>query len=110
MKEFNVEDVVLIYKNTPTFTDGTIAQVIDRDPNDNSYAVADLRDIGKADKDIGIILNRYAKWVKPDDMVKLSFDKPKPESKFKVVMTVFYYVLCILVGVLGGKLLTEFTR
>lgn len=77
MTKFNVEDVVVIYKDTPTFNEGTVAQIIDRDPNDNSYAVADLRDVGKADRDIGIILNRYVKWVKPENMQKLNFNKPK---------------------------------
>ena len=81
MIKFEVEDVVLVYKDTPTFKDGTIAQVIDRDPEDNSYAVADLRDIGKANKDLGIILTHYVKWVKPENMYKLSFDRPETSSR-----------------------------
>jgi hypothetical protein len=85
MKKFNVEDVVLIYKDTPTFLDGAVAQIIDRDPNDGSYAVADLRDIGKADRDINIILNRYSKWVSPEHMVKLTFDLPKPSLTTRIL-------------------------
>lgn len=75
--KFSVEDVVLVYKDTPTFKDGTVGQIIDRDPHDDSYAVADLRDIGKADRDISTILNRHVKWVKPENMVALTFDRPK---------------------------------
>ncbi len=82
--KFNVEDVVLVYKNTPTFKDGAICQVIDRDPNDDSYSVADLRDIGKADRDIGIILNRYAKWVKPENMKKLYFEPKKNYTRYLI--------------------------
>jgi hypothetical protein len=85
MKKFNVEDVVLVYKDTPTFKDGTVGQIIDRDPHDNSYAVADLRDIGKADRDIGTILNRHAKWVKPENMTKLNFEKPKKNWFFRIL-------------------------
>ena len=77
MNKFEIEDVVLIYKGAPTFVDGMVGQIIDRDPHDDSYAVADLRDIGKANRDIGVILNNYTKWVSPDYMVKLSFDPPK---------------------------------
>ena len=77
MKEFEIEDVVLIYENTPTFEEGAICQVIDRDPNDNSYAVADMRDIGKADRDIDVILRRHVKWVSPTDMIRLTFNRPE---------------------------------
>lgn len=97
MNDFNVEDVVLVYKETPTFEEGAICQVIDRDPNDNSYAVADLRDIGKADRDISIILNRYAKWVNPENMVKLEFDKPEDEGHFFID-----YILPALIGAIMG--------
>ena len=98
--KFNVEDVVLIYKDTPTFKDGTVGQIIDRDPNDDSYAVADLRDIGKADRDISIILNRYVKWVKPEHMVKLSFDKPEPQTDLKLWLVVGFVTACVLGGIL----------
>ena len=75
--KFQVEDVVLVYKKTPTFEEGAVCQIIDKDPNDNSYAVADLRDIGKADRDIDTILRRYVKWVNPENMSRLTFDKPE---------------------------------
>lgn len=74
MSKLNPEDVVLVYKGTPTFEDGMVGQIIDKDPNDGSYLVADLRDIGKADRDIGVILERYGKWVKPEHMEKLDFE------------------------------------
>lgn len=96
MNNFNVEDVVLVYKDTPTFEDGAVCQIIDRDPNDDSYAVADLRDIGKANKDIGVILNRYAKWVKPENMVKLEFEKVEERHFF------IDYILPVLIGILVG--------
>lgn len=97
MNDFNVEDVVLVYKDTPTFKDGAICQVIDRDPNDNSYAVADLRDIGKADRDIAVILKNHVKWVDPSNMVKLEFDKPEDESHFFID-----YILPALIGTIMG--------
>lgn len=99
MNDFNVEDVVLVYKDTPTFKDGTIAQVIDRDPHDNSYAVADLRDVGRADRDISIILERYVKWVDPKNMKLLTFDRPK-QSNFKKNLLLGGLMVGSLVGFL----------
>lgn len=96
MNDFNVEDVVLVYKDTPTFEDGAICQVIDRDPNDNSYAIADLRDIGKADRDISVILNRYVKWVSPENMIKLEFDKPKDTRILRYIQIFFRSFFFIL--------------
>ena len=80
MSQFKTEDVVLVYEGTPTFEDGMVGQIIDRDPNDDYYAVADLRDIGKADRDIGVILERHVKWIHPENMVKLEFDRPIEEE------------------------------
>ncbi len=85
MSDYKTQDVVLVYKGTPTFEDGMVGQVIDKDPNDGSYLVADLRDIGKADRDIGIILERYGKWVKPEHMRKLEFEKESFWSRLKGV-------------------------
>lgn len=100
MSNFNIEDVVLVYKDTPTFKDGTIAQIIDRDGNEpNEYLVADLRDIGKANRDINVILNRYGKWVKSENMHKLYFDKPK-ESKFIKRSIITTIILTIGLGIL----------
>lgn len=82
--KYKIEDVVLVYKDTPTFEEGTIAQVIDHDPNDDSYAIADLRDVGRADQDIMKILNLYVKWVKPENMKLLTFNKPKKPSKLAI--------------------------
>jgi hypothetical protein len=90
MKDFEVEDVVIIYENTPTFEGGTIAQIIDKDPNDNSYAVADLRDIGKADRDINVILQRYVKWVDSQNMDKIDFKKPEYKSKLPYIVTLVF--------------------
>lgn len=94
MSNLKPEDVVLVYKDTPTFEDGMIGQIIDKDPNDGSYLVADLRDIGKADRDIGVILERYGKWVKPEHMCKLEFEK---QSSFSVLPY-------IIGSILGGGL------
>lgn len=77
MDEYKVADIVLIYRGTPTFEEGNVGQIIDRDPDNNDYLVAPLRDIGKVDGDINKILQRYGKWVKPENMTKLEFDKPK---------------------------------
>jgi len=96
MSKFKTEDVVLVYEDTPTFEGGAICQVIDRDPNDNSYAIADLRDIGKADMDIAIILKRHVKWVKPEHMQLLQFKQPKMwDTKGKLIVL---YVLAVTLG------------
>jgi hypothetical protein len=75
MSKYKVEDVVLVYEQTPTFEHGAVCQVIDKDANAEEYLVADLRDVGKADRDINVILQYYAKWVKPENMRKLSFER-----------------------------------
>jgi hypothetical protein len=87
MNEFKVEDVVIVYKDTPTFKDGAVAQIIDKDPNDGSYAVADLRDVGKADRDIQKLLTRYVKWVDPTNMSKIEFKKVEVTNKKPFILT-----------------------
>lgn len=81
MSDFKPEDIVLVYTDTPTFEDGTVAQIIDRDPNDDSYSIVELKDIAKAKGNV-IKLYDMAKWVKPENMTKLSFVKP---DKFSVL-------------------------
>lgn len=75
--KYNTGDFVLVYKDTPTFKEGCLAQVIDRDPNDNSYAVADLRAVGLERGDIPSILNNHVKWVKEEHLTSINFNKPK---------------------------------
>lgn len=86
MSKYKVSDVVLIYEGNKAFPDGTVAQVIDYDPHDDSYAIADLRDIGIAGGDIGKILNRGLQWAKPEEMRKLTFKK---ESLWQRIFNVF---------------------
>jgi hypothetical protein len=94
MSNFNVEDIVIVYTGTPTFIDGSVGQIIDRDPNDNSYLVADLRHVGKANMDIGVIMKHYGKWVKPENMKKISLDKPK--------VFIPYYTIMLGFGIISG--------
>jgi hypothetical protein len=69
-------DVCIVYKDTPTYSDGGVVQVIDRDPNDGSYSVAHLQEVGKCDMDIIRILQHHAKWVKEEDLQLIDFTRP----------------------------------
>lgn len=87
---FDLDDIVLVYEDTPTFEKGAICQIIDRDPNDGSFAVADIRDMAVAQYNLTKILNRYSKWVKPEHMIKLEFKKPKSNK----LVSILPYLLC----------------
>ncbi len=94
--KFKTEDVVLVYKNTPTFEEGTVAQIIDKDVNEDEYLVADLRDVGKADRDIGALLQYHAKWVKAENMRVVKFSKP---AKYEyTLMLLFCFILGNLIN------------
>ena len=101
MSKFNIEDVVLLYKGTPTFEDGAVCQIIDRDPNDESYIVADLRDIGKADRDVNVILRRHTKWVKSEHMQKLEFDKLEEDDRLHFTAIQIFIIMAVTMSLLG---------
>jgi hypothetical protein len=80
--KFKQGDVCIVYTDTPTYTDGGVVQVIDRDPNDGSYVVAHLQEVGKCDMDVIRILQYHAKWVKEDDLQLIDLTRPlKVEEK-----------------------------
>lgn len=98
---YEIADVVIVCRGAETIEDGMVAQVIDRDPIDNSYLLADMRDVGKANCDIPTLLNNpfKLKWVKTEYMKHVDFDKPK----FKF-FSFDMFVLTSLLGLLGYQL------
>lgn len=73
----DIDTIIIIYENTPTFENGAIAKIVDRDPHDESYAVAELSDIYKENGDITKILERHVKWVKVHDFYPVYFERKK---------------------------------
>jgi hypothetical protein len=77
-------DVLAVYLNTPTYEAGGIVQVIDRDPIDQSYLVAHLQEVGLCDFNVPVIRERYAKWVKEENLQVINLNKPKPTRLTKL--------------------------
>jgi len=100
-KKINEDDIYLVYAETPTFAEGELVKILDYDSNDKSYAVAPLSDVYKFKGNIGRLLENSAKWVKPDNMTKLSYVKP---SKFNSL----YKVLALLGSLASGYALGSF--
>lgn len=74
--KYKVEQVMLVYDDTPTFEGGAVVQIIDFDSHHGSYLVSTLQDVGKKDRDIQRLLDT-GKWVKETDVVPLYFNRPK---------------------------------
>jgi hypothetical protein len=72
----------MVYKETPTFEGGELVKVLDRDPNDGSLAVATLEDVYRRDGDIIKLLQNSAKWVKPEHIQKLTFERERKYNHY----------------------------
>jgi hypothetical protein len=86
MEEYKVDDLVLIYEGTPTYEDGTLGKVIDRDISGDwdpepSYFVATLEEVYSAEGDIGKLMGQ-AKWVSQENITKVVFEKPEERGTF----------------------------
>lgn len=74
---------IRIYKKTPTFIDGDVAKIIDKDPKDNSYLAIPAESLRNVKIDVH--LYDHAKWVSPDNFELINFDRPyKPYMKYVV--------------------------
>lgn len=78
-------DLIIIYKGSPTFGDGILGQVIDRDPMDKSYAVASLESVFKEKGDVPKLLEYHVKWVAEDNINLINFDKPKKDYRNVII-------------------------
>ena len=93
----NVDDFVLIYSDTPTFKDGALGKIIDRDTHDKSYLVAPLEDVLKCEGDT-VKLLEYGKWVEDSNFKVITFDRP---NKLKsLLMDIPLYVSLLGMGYL----------
>ena len=75
--KYKVEDLLVVYKDTPTFKDGAIVKVIERDPNDGSYSVASLESIFETKGDKIKLTCYHCKWVKEQDVYPITFNRRK---------------------------------
>lgn len=76
--KYEVNTPIIIYKETPTFIDGGIGLIIERDPFTTSYGVVLLGAYYAYDADLEKLMRREMKWVAQDNLIPITFDKPKP--------------------------------
>lgn len=77
--KFEVNDDLLIYKDTEQFPEGALVRVVDRSmDNPETYLVITHEKIGEARGDVGRMYGEFSWWVHQDDCVKLSYNRPKP--------------------------------
>lgn len=74
--KYKVDDTLVVYNDAPTFVDGAIVKVIERDTIDGSYSVARLEDIYDAGGDITKLMERSCKWVKEEDVYPVIYKRP----------------------------------
>lgn len=74
--KYKPQDILVVYKGTPTFQFGALVQVIDYDPHDNSFLVAPLQDVYKYDGDIIKLMENSSKWIKQENAELVSFNRP----------------------------------
>ena len=77
--------LIKVYVGSPTFIDGELGKIIDRDPNDGSYAVAPLEAILKEEGNIDSLLRNHVKWVKESDIEPITFTRPKKSYKSYII-------------------------
>ena len=73
--EYTINTPVVIYTDTPTFIDGGIGIIIERDPFTLSYGVVLLEDYYVCNGDIMVLLKRHLKWIDPENLEPISLDK-----------------------------------
>ena len=110
MEEYKVDDLVLIYEGTPTYEDGTLAKVIDRDISgewdpDPSYFVVTLEEVYSSGGDI-LELMGQAKWVSSENLTGVDFEKPEvEESSFLNKYSIHLIgILAFTLGFILGKI------
>jgi hypothetical protein len=75
--KYKAGDIVIVHKKTPTFHEGAVCRVIDRDPlkaSGGGYAVCPLEDYGKYKHDMGRVYDNV-KWVAEENMTKIVYEK-----------------------------------
>ena len=95
--KYESDTLIKVYEGTPTFEEGLLGKIIDRDPNDGSYAVASLEAIVKEDGDVYVLLRNHVKWVKEDDMRPITFDRPSIPKKINIGS-----IIILLLGIVIG--------
>ena len=75
--KYEANTLVQVYKGSPTFIDGEIGKIIDRDPLGGGYAVASLEAVVKEKGDIPKLLTNHVKWVEESNLEPITFEKPK---------------------------------
>ena len=74
--KYKVEDTLIVYNDAPTYIDGDLVKVIERDTIDGSYYVASLADIYDVQGDVSKLMERSCKWVKEEDTALVSYKRP----------------------------------
>lgn len=81
-KQIQVNDLVIVYKDTPCFVGGAIVKVIDRDPDTGDFFCG---------KDMETAL-----WIKPENMQKIVFDRPKKDWKIIALVSAYNQLFFML--------------
>lgn len=79
--KYKTDTLVQVFKGSPTFIDGEIGKIIDRDPLGGGYAFASLEDIYENGDDI----LSHVKWVEEENLAPITFDKPRKSYKQAIV-------------------------
>ena len=72
---YKVGTPIVIYKETPTFVDGGVGIIIERDPFTISYGVVLLEAYYAYEGDVQKLMKRELKWVDQGNLYPINFDK-----------------------------------
>jgi len=73
--KYEVSTPIVIYKETPTFIDGGVGVIIERDPFTTSYGVVLLEAYYQYEGDLQKLMRREMKWVSQDNLYPIDFEK-----------------------------------
>ena len=79
--KYKVDDLVMIYKDTPTYVDGGLAKVVDFTSADKTYLVGDLDLVIRVHGDLNRVMDN-AKWVAEENLELVAFERPTFKKAF----------------------------
>lgn len=75
--KFEVDDLLIVFKETKLAEEGAIVKVLDRSIDDpTTFMVVKLEDVSKA-RGMNDLYTRFSFWVNEDDCKKISLERPK---------------------------------
>lgn len=86
--KYKVDDLVMIYKETPTYFEGGLAKIVDFTSADRTYLVGDLDLVLRTNGDINRVMDN-AKWVAEENLELVTFERPTFKKAFASFIEAF---------------------